>query len=368
MTALGPTITIDCRWLNSGGAGRVTELLLRALRGSELEARWLLWGPEKVLGDYVWPSAEIVANPHDPRRLNGQADWFAIPACDLAVFMHQQRPLRRVRSLTVVHDTIPLRFGGGGPARTVKRAFLRRVARISEEVLTDSEFSRRCIISDLGVEPERVTLVHWPADAELAARVSALRRDSEPQAAALYLGLFLPHKNLGRLVQAFAATEFRRQGGRLILMGGPPEQAAGLLAPEHQEFVEVRPFSSQAELEELLATVRLLVQPSLLEGFGLPAWEALACGVPVCAGNTSSLPEVTRGWAEEFDPLSVEEMTAAIDRCAARAAGRTPQQAEQASKEFLGQVPTLDDLRRQFERVLQRHLEPALASSERPAG
>src|SRR5688572_23762927 len=109
---MSPRILLDCRWLNSGGAGRITELLLRGLAATPGEEKWVLWGPS-VLEDLAWPGAEVVLEPVNPRKWNGQRSWFDLPACDTAVFMHQQRPLRRVPSVTFIYDTIPLRFASG---------------------------------------------------------------------------------------------------------------------------------------------------------------------------------------------------------------------------------------------------------------
>ena len=351
-------IAIDCRWLHSGGAGRVTELLLRGLAGDPGEVDWVLWGPPAV-EDLAWPSARVVVEPHDPRQLHGQRNWFDLPECDIALFLHQQRPLRRVPAVTMVYDTIPLRFASGRLDRAVKRRFLRRVAAISRHLVTTSEYSKACIRSDLGVPAGKVSVAGCPGDPQMAGRVAELRRRLEPQPVALYLGLFLPHKNLERLIEAFGQTEFRAGGGRLLLMGGSPAEHEALssrLTGDRREYVQARPFGSQTDLETLLATCRFLVQPSLEEGFGLPAWEALCCGMPVCASDGGSLPEVTRGWADQFPAASTGEMVKALDACAARADRLTPEAAEAASQAFLQQAPGIGEFAGQITRILQAEL------------
>ncbi len=356
-----PRVAIDCRWLNSGGASRLTELLLRGMRESELKVKWVLWGPVDTLQNVAWPGSEIAGIANDPREWNGQREWFDIPPAELTLFMHQQRPLRAVPSVTLIHDTIPLHYASGPIQRGLKRGFLRRVAAVSRELLTDSEYSQDCICRDLGVARERVTLVHWPADAEMAERIVELRRRAEPQKTAVYLGLFLPHKNLDRLLAAFAETRFCADGGKLTLMGGLEQETDRLLShldEDQKGWVSVHPFSSQEDVEYLLATSRFLVQPSLEEGFGLPAWEALCCGLPVCASDGGSLPEVTRGQADIFSATSTEQMVAALDRCAARAELVTQEAAERASKDFIGGSPSISDLARQVEGIVKRNLGP----------
>jgi glycosyltransferase involved in cell wall biosynthesis len=69
-------------------------------------------------------------------------------------------------------------------------------------------------------------------------------------------------------------------------------------------------------LPALYNLAEMFVFPSLHEGFGLPVAEAMACGVPVIAGRTSSLPEVAGGAVEHIDPLDVDELGEAIARLA----------------------------------------------------
>lgn len=353
-----PRILLDCRWLNSGGAGRVTELLLRGLAAGGGEVDWVLWGPPAV-EKLAWPAAEIVLEHQDPRTWKGQRSWLDVPECDLALYLHQQRPLRAGPSVTIIHDTIPLHFASGALDLALKRQFLRRAAALSTRMLAPSNYALRCILEDLGVAEDKVEVLRYPADPEMAARVSAVRRALPRQPVALYLGLFLPHKNLERLIEAFGATSFRAGGGFLVLMGGSAADQAALedrLTPAQRDYVQTRPFGSQQDLETLLGACTLLVQPSLEEGFGLPAWEALCCGVPVCASDGGSLPEITRGCAEVFPAASTAKMTEALDATAARAASLTPDDAEAASRDFMSSAPTTEQM---AEQVLQVVLSAA---------
>ena len=272
--------------------------------------------------------------------------------------MHQQRPLRPLPALTTILDTTPIQFPGGRADRLLKSQFLKRAAAASRGVLTISEFARGCIESELGVPAEKIEVLRLPADRELADRVLARRARSEQQDVALYLGLFLPHKNLPRLIEAFGRTSFRRHGGRLLLVGGKdgaPALAASL-TDQQRRYVEIRPRVTQVEVEALLATSRFLVQPSLVEGFGLPVWEALGSGLPVCVSDGGALPEITRGLADHFPARSVEAMTAAIDACAAGAARMGPGDDRALSARLLAQAPGVTDFAAQFEAIVQRHL------------
>jgi glycosyltransferase involved in cell wall biosynthesis len=344
------------------GAGRVVELLLRGFHERSPRDDWLLWGPAKAAA-FAWTDARFQASETKPNAWRGQRDWLRVPSADLVVFMHQQRPLRPVASLTTILDTTPIQFPASRADRVLKTQFLKRAARSSLGILTISEFARGCIVAELGVPPEKVEVMHLPADRELAARVLALRAGAERQEVALYLGLFLPHKNLPRLIEAFGRTAFRKNGGRLLLVGGK-ELAAGLAATldeQQRRYVEIRPRCSQGEIEQLLATSRFLVQPSLVEGFGLPVWEALASGLPVCVSDGGSLPEITHGLTEHFPARSVAAMATAIDACAAQAGAMGPGDDFSLSKRLLAQAPSVADFAAEFEGIVGRHLD-ALAS------
>lgn len=358
-----PRILLDCRWLPIGGAGKLTELLLRGLRQCPPEGRWVLWGPPAV-ERLAWEGAEVVVDGADPRRLNGQARLLRMPSCDLAVFLHHQRPLRPRASVTVVLDTIALRMATSPVDRAVKRLFLRAVVRLSREVLTISEHSRRTISRDLGVPASDVTVLTLPYDDELVAAVQALRPTVPALDTALYVGAFLPHKNLDRLVQAFSASRFAATGGRLALVGGTGDEGRRLVAaaaPEHRDAIEIRPRCDEAELRRLFASALFLVQPSVEEGFGLPVLEALSCGLPVCVSDGGALPEVTRGRAAHFPATSVPAMTATLDECAeaaraARAGGEGEAPVLPTPAE-LGVVPVVE-FARQFRDIVSRNLRP----------
>ena len=73
-------------------------------------------------------------------------------------------------------------------------------------------------------------------------------------------------------------------------------------------------FVAEADLPALYSAAKLLVYPSLYEGFGLPALEAMACGTPVVASNRSSLPEVVGTAGLLVDPLDVTAIAGAMSR------------------------------------------------------
>jgi glycosyltransferase involved in cell wall biosynthesis len=308
-------IVLDCRWLGLGGAGRATELLLQELRREPPPGSWLLWGPERV-GELAFPRSEIKGWSGDPRTLAGQRDWFRVPSGDVTLYMHQIRPLRQGPSVTLIHDTIPLRHGGNSATRLLKKAFFVAAARVSTHILTVSQLSCSSIVADLGVERERITILKYPIDEIRVRRIVDLRRDIKPRRQLLYVGRFARHKNLQRLCVAFGGSDFSHQGGRLRLVGGTPAEAEVLrrwLAGRGLTGIAVAPACGESELDQLLAESSALIMPSLEEGYGMPAYEAVAAGLPVAVTPTGAMPGLPRNRSVFFDPLDVRDIQRGID-------------------------------------------------------
>jgi glycosyltransferase involved in cell wall biosynthesis len=238
--------------------------------------------------------------------------------------MHQLRPLRPGRSVTVIHDTIPLRFGGTAATRVAKRIYFLASALLSTRILVPSEFSRQRVAADLGLCTSRIDVMQYPVDAERAQRVAALRDRLDPEPVLLYIGRFAKHKNLERLCRAFACSDFRAGGGRLLLVGGADAEIVHMrtqIAKNGYTRIQLLPACGERELERLLATSQALISPSLEEGYGLPAFEAAACGLPVAVSPTGAMTELPPDVAVSLDPLDVESIRAAIDEATCRPTG-----------------------------------------------
>src|SRR5262249_36515713 len=134
----------------------------------------------------------------------------------------------------------------------------------------------------------------------------------------LYVGNLEPRKNLERLIEAFARMP--QKDHELVVVGnrgyhgGPAGQKAGSLGlNERAKFTGYGP---RAELPRLFSGATAFVYPSLLEGFGLPIVEAMACGTPVITSNNSALKEVAGQAALLVDPSDVSTLTEALVRVA----------------------------------------------------
>lgn len=360
-------IIIDTRWLGIGGPGRVTELLLRGLLANEeTRLRWSTWDGKRVA---PLEASALDGRGRDPRRHRGQAGLTRVPkGKGLMVFMHQSRPLIAPRNVTLIHDTIQLTNAGGFVDLTSKLAFLRRAVASSAHVITVSGWSRRQIIELLGASPERVSVIPNPVDDVVARRVRELRCAlTEREPIALYVGRFAEHKNLPALIRAHRASRFGADGGRLVLVGGTAEECAALRAAfPDMRGVELVETCSQVELERWYARAAFLVQPSVLEGFGLPVAEALAVGMPVCTSDGGALPEVGAGFTRLFDPTDEAAIAAALDATAHDAALRDRDAEGRAAADYIGSVSGPAQYARAFELALIRFGRRAVAESGEP--
>ena len=135
----------------------------------------------------------------------------------------------------------------------------------------------------------------------------------------LYPGGFDPRKNMFGALEAFAELHEHHgndpavRGTRLRIVCHADEASEKDLRKRARRLgindkLDVTGFVTDAELVELYQKARCLFFPSLYEGFGLPVLEALACGLPVAASNTSSIPEVGGDMALYFNPYDVKDM------------------------------------------------------------
>lgn len=250
-----------------------------------------------------------------------------------------------VPKLLMIHDVIAERFPRhifpslGGRLRWQLKSVLGLAQ--ADRVLTVSEYSRRALAAQFGIPSASIAVVGEAPDpvfqqhpaAQLPARLVdvGLRPDSRIIA---YVGGFGPHKNLYRLLDAFAkvAAEPRFADVMLALTG---DYSGDAFFSEHarlRQRVGELGLSARAvftgyladeELVTLLNCAAFLALPSLMEGYGLPAVEAAACGLPVLVTRNSPIPELLGDGAVAVDPDRTQDIHLAIVRLLEDGALRT---------------------------------------------
>ena len=243
-------------------------------------------------------------------------EWLAGPV-DVA---HAAHPLmipsrRAVRAITI-HDLDYLDH----PERTtaeIRRdypALTANHARRADIVTVVSEHTARQVEARLGVPANRLVLCRPGAPPP------AFSVFSVTPGPILFVGTLEPRKNLPMLFQAYEQVVARRPSApKLVLAGRQVEQSARILSdlaamPAIAGRVEYRGYVTDEERQRLYAEASMLVLPSLEEGFGMTAVEAMQAGVPVVVSNRGALPEVAGDAGLIVDPTSSADIRAAIER------------------------------------------------------
>ena len=242
-----------------------------------------------------------------------------------------------VPQVVVVHDLTPLHFPHAWPRQSIYfRHVLPLVLERCRAVIADSESTRRDLISQYSIDATRIHVVPcgYARDRYRAGiDASSVKQKYELGPYLLYVGNLLPHKNLPRLLEAFAMAADAIPH-TLIIAGRKdpryhPTLETCVQALNLRDRVRFLDYVTSEDLPALYAGADIVLLPSLYEGFGLPVLEAMACGTPVIASRAGSLPEATGGAAFLIDPVDTRALAGAINlvvddpptRAAMRSAG-----------------------------------------------
>ncbi|MBI5288955.1 MAG: glycosyltransferase family 4 protein [Chloroflexi bacterium] len=256
-----------------------------------------------------------------PRRLRRQWSlprWLDERGYDLVHDTYHFGPFLRgsrfARVLTIGDLTPIVSTGAPLSSKLAHRILLPAIARRADHIVTFSEHSRRDIERILHVPPGRITVTPLAASASFRphppASVEAARaRLGLPRCYLLFVGSIEPRKNVPALIRAFAHAGSSMQGVSLLLVGRRSWGLPGLDALIHDLGLSGRVLRrtdiDHDDLPLVYNGAIALAYPSLYEGFGLPALEAMQCGVPVVTSRASSLPEVVGDDAILVDQHSV---------------------------------------------------------------
>jgi glycosyltransferase involved in cell wall biosynthesis len=227
-----------------------------------------------------------------------------------------------------IHDLTPIKEPShDAKVNAVLKTFMWTAAKLSRTVITVSECSRNDLIEHYRLPPEKVRVVYngfdraifnsVPPEQKRLVELRTAHAITAPYIA--HHGTLQPRKNLVRLIQAYDLLLDRRPelDLQLVLMGPLGWQYEEIVrAGNRQRFKGKVIFTGglpDPDLALLLKGSLLAVMPSLYEGFCLPMIEAMACGIPTIAANTSCLPEVSGNMLSYFDPLSIEDMAVCME-------------------------------------------------------
>jgi glycosyltransferase involved in cell wall biosynthesis len=330
-------IAFDARYINDRyhGIGRYAYRLVEALIAAAPQHQFILYRGEEQDSRFGWeslaekPNVEIQPGPWPLYWPQEQVSWLRVLRKSRVDLFHTPYfvvPLfSRVPIIQTVHDLIFDRYPAYMPmswSRPYYRLLMRWGTRRAQRIVAVSDFTADELTRFYNTPAIKITTVPEGVDPVFQQIPDAVALEAVRQRYGLMHPFFLsvgarrPHKNLGNLVRAFAGVA--QDAPHDLVLVGPPDprfpdearQAADSCGINGRiRFLDFVPESDLCALYLLSNTV---VLPSIVEGFGLPALEAMACGKPVLAANNSSLPEVVGDTGLLFDPKDVAGLSRAM--------------------------------------------------------
>jgi glycosyltransferase involved in cell wall biosynthesis len=329
-------VAIDIRRAGDYGIGTYLRNVINQIARLDRESEYLLIGREEHVAEfeplpknfrllpYPAPPGSFRTHIHLPLALDREAvdilhmPWFYAPA------------MVPCKLLITVHDLTDLVYPPPGP-RMVQKArlwFARRALEKASRIIAVSHAARRELERVFGVPGEKIEVIYDALDERITSEPVAaeadrvLERHAVSRPYVLYAGNIKPHKNLVRLIEAFAVVkaelrEHPHYGGlKLLVIGDELTKHPGLrravVRTRMREDVRFLGFVPHNVLRVFYSCASAFLFPSLYEGFGLPPLEAMAHGTPVVTSNVSSLPEVVGQAAVLVNPENVFDIARGI--------------------------------------------------------
>lgn len=242
---------------------------------------------------------------------------------DLVHFAMVQQPiLYRGKHVTTMHDLTTTRFRNPAKNRVVfwvKQKVYNfvnwYVPRTSKLVITPTEFVKKDVANFAHINPKKIVVTYEAAD-EITAPIEPIKSlQSKPFI--FYVGRPQPHKNLARLIEAFAILK-KSHPDLLLVLAGRKDNVYDSYVQDAKRLgvadsVIFTGFVSEGQLKWLFRGCKAYVFPSLSEGFGLPGLEAMMHRAPVVSSDATCLPEVYDDAAWYCNPLDVHDIARSID-------------------------------------------------------
>ncbi len=342
-------------WNNRRGFGRFTRELLEAILAIDRENEYLFFIDGETAESKKLPEnvklivVQTQISPMNAASSSGRRSARDLWAMSREVLRHKidlfffpavysyYPVFNRAKIIVTLHDVIadhhPELIFPNAKLKTFWKLKQKIAIRQAHLILTVSEYSRREIIKYFKLPESRLRVISEAArsvfkvispNGETRETLSQFNL-KENEKFLLYVGGISPHKNLNALIDAFhkivAGSDFSNL--KLVFVGdyqGDPFFSAYPSLKKQIDELDLADkviftgFIEDLELAYLYNAATLVVLPSLEEGFGLPAVEAMACGAPVAASNRGSLPEILGAAGLFFDPENIQNMIEIISK------------------------------------------------------
>lgn len=321
------------KWYRGTGIGNYTYQVINSLNQLDTCNNYLLFMPDKCRNDINFNKNFNVRNIGEnsgngfwnevniPNILHyNDVELYHVPQNGIGLPM--DKPCKMVITL---HDIIPYKMPETvGPSYL--KIFLEQIPKIVPQcdgIITVSNFSKEDIMREFDYPGEKIFVTHLapediykPKDKRfskgLINKLYGIENDY-----ILYIGGFSPRKNIIGLIEAFSKLVLKHKKDIKLVIAGKKglsyeryrnrAESLGIL-----DKVLFPGFIPIEHLPFLYSAAELFVYPSFYEGFGLPPVEAMACGTPVIASNTTSIPEIVGNNALLINPWDTEELFQAM--------------------------------------------------------
>ncbi len=334
-------VAIDIRRISEFGVGTYTRNAIRTLARLDHGTEYFLLGIPGKLGEMESLPPNFITVPTHPNEFSLQS-YFELNR----ILRHHKVDLLHVPHLfwkpqsvpcpyvVTVHDLLDHLYKVNS-ASWIKRSlhfeFTKRVLHRAARIFAVSNFSKKDTERLFQVPADKIEVIYNALDdrfrqghASEADRKLIAERYQVRYPFLLYAGRISPHKNVVRIIEAFAAlkAELQKEGQypdlKLIIIGDElskhPDLRRAVVKTRMQHEVRFLGFVPIGVLRIFYDLAKVFVFPSLYEGFGLPPLEAMAHGTPVVTSNTSSIPEVVGNAAVMVNPENVFEIMHALHR------------------------------------------------------
>jgi len=320
---MNSVLTIDLRMLRASGIGTYLVHLIPLVVTNHPEIKFNLLGRVEELLQYPWVEGKNIVLFNCCSRIYSiaeQLELFQKIQKETTLFWspHYNIPLLyRGKLLVTVHDVCHLampHLTGGIHKQVYAKGMFSALSHKANSILCVSKFSKDEMLRVTGNNHPSIHFVYNGISSQWFHIQKQQNPHQKPYL--LFVGNVKPHKNLGRLLQAFHLV-FDKLPHDLLLVGkkegfltGDPYVAA--MAAELSDRVHFTGYVDDKVLQQYFVHADALIFPSLYEGFGLPPLEAMACGCPVIVSDAASLPEVCGDAALYCNPYSPEDIATKI--------------------------------------------------------
>lgn len=321
------TIAIDARIISSG-TGRYIERLITHLEQLDSPHQYIVlvrakdkdyWKPSKAnfrvevadFADYTF--AEQLGFLKLLNKLKPDLVHFCMP---------QQPVLYKGATVTTVHDLNLVRITGTDDMnplvfklkQNIFKWLLKRVSQTSKEIISISEYSKHDLVAFSDIPEEKVTVTYEAADTKATGMTPI--KHLEGKSFIMYLGRAEPYKNNRGLMKAHQLLLSKFPDLELLIVGKKDEfrkMDEAWAIEEQFKNITFTGFVSDEQQAWLYANCKAYVFPSFMEGFGLPALEAMVYGAPVVSSDATCLPEIYGDAALYFDAHNPTDIAKAIE-------------------------------------------------------